>query len=52
MTRKDGRELYFDHPLTGEDLVEVSLDPTPPDAGTRCRPFRRDNEEAWMWDDA
>lgn len=49
--RKDGRPLYFDHPVTAEDEIEyLFADEEKVLRATLCKPST-DEAEAWMFDD-
>lgn len=51
MTRKDGRPLVWEHPVTAEDEIEyLSADDERALRATLCKPSR-DVGEAWMYDD-
>lgn len=51
MTRKDGRPLVWDHPVTAEDEIEyLSAEEERVLRGTACK-SSRDTDEAWMYDD-
>lgn len=51
MTRKDGRPLVWDHPVTAEDEIEyLPADEERALRATACKPSR-DRDEAWMYDD-
>jgi len=48
MTRKDGRELVTEHPLTAGDMIDVVLDHRmPPDDQLTCV-LRREVDDSWM----
>lgn len=48
--RKDGRPLYFDHPLTGEDMVEyLSADEVKALRATLCQKSSEPDDES-IWD--
>ena len=48
--RKDGRQLYFDHPVTAEDEIEIlSADEEKSLRATLCRASREPDEES-NWD--
>lgn len=50
MTRKDGRPLVWDHPVTAEDEIEyLTREEERAVRGTLCAPIR-DTGEAWMFD--
>ena len=50
MTRQDGRQLYFDHPVTGMDMIDYATDVEIPENVIRCRVSREPLYEAWMDD--
>lgn len=50
MTRKDGRPLVWEHPVTAEDEIEIHYGPIPDGAITCGLRRKRDDYEAWMDD--
>jgi hypothetical protein len=49
--RKDGRPLVTEHPITGEDMIDVVTDPAPVDESLIVCALRRERdplEDAWM----
>jgi len=52
MTRKDGRQLVWDHPVTAEDEIEYYDGPIP-EGGIACRlEGLREDSDDWMDQDA
>lgn len=48
--RKDGRQLYFDHPITAEDEIEIlTADEEKALRATMCRASREPDDES-IWD--
>lgn len=50
-TRKDGRKLYYDSPVTAMDEIEYMGKVEIPEGAITCRGSREDDLEAWMFDD-